>query len=199
MLLPPPQEDPDWPELAKAIEERKQAQSDAEAASVRAAGEFGLPQHDPHRYERPQQIDALIEQWELPVGALLLRIARETWPQGGFTLQSKLGNHEPGEPNSLFWEVDRAEKFTHAWYTVELALDNAFEPAGFWVECAKPPPERQPGQPPPRQPRPGQPLRLPAAPTLEALKVALVAALKNGPLVRNRHERPGRVLRRERF
>jgi len=176
----------DWPELDKAIEERRLAQPDdpAQAAARRAAGEFGLRQHDPRRYERMEQLHALFDEWNAPVCELLRRVARAAWPEGGFTLRAKLIDAEHNRSHALYWEAEKAERFTRYWFTVALELDAAYQPAAFWVECARP----RPGAPPER---------LRAAPELEALRATLAEAFTKGPFNYRSYEKPGWTLRRE--
>lgn len=116
-----------------------------------------------------EKIHKVIETWNTVVGTLLAEIAAASWGEqrGGrysWTLQCSIIWSEESQTPSLYWIALHRQPYLYAWYAVELRTDLESSPLRFVIHCKE------------------SSYTISADLTQDALKFALIAAFRLGPL-----------------
>lgn len=90
------------------------------------------------------KLKELCSDWNEIVYPLLFKIAEGVWEKykkkegPNFGLSSKFVLSENGKYLSLYWEAHRTAFYSSAWLTVELCLNDEYQPLLFKVGCKEP-------------------------------------------------------------
>jgi mannose-6-phosphate isomerase-like protein (cupin superfamily) len=138
---------PDWPELDAAIREKEEervqslreikAEAFADELEERSGRIFHAQEIRQGLGDHFAEVTQLADEWDAPVSTLLTQLAEAMPGRTGWEMETKIINRDAPDAYSIYWEVHFAKWNYQGWLCVELALDRAFQPLCFWVECKR--------------------------------------------------------------